>query len=123
MSEPWFDFDLLESGGFGLRTLKAGEKLFLAGEEGNEMYIVKSGKVHIVASGVVVEHVGPQGIFGEMAMIDGSPRSATAIAAEDTALAPVDRTTFLYMVKQNPEFALQVLQMLTARIRQMNEYI
>lgn len=123
MSEAWFDFDLLEKGGFALKSHRQGEKIFLAGDEGEEMYIVKSGKVHIIASGVVVEHVGPQGIFGEMAMIDGSPRSATAVAAEDTELAPVDRTTFLYMVKENPEFALQVLQMLTARIRQMNEYI
>jgi CRP/FNR family transcriptional regulator, cyclic AMP receptor protein len=123
MSDAWFDFDLLESGGFSLQSFGEGEKIFLAGDEGAEMFVVKSGKVHIIASGVVVEHIGPQGIFGEMAMIDGSPRSATAVAVEETEIAPVDRSTFLYMVKQNPEFALQVLQMLTVRIRQMNEYI
>lgn len=123
MTKAWFDFDLLEQGGFQLRAIPADEKIFLAGEDGREMYVVKSGKVHIIAGGVVVEHIEPNGIFGEMALIDGSARSATAKAAEPTEIAPIDRETFVYLVQKNPEFALEVMQLLTKRIRQMNEYI
>lgn len=123
MDKPWFDFDVLEKGGFQLRTFTPDEKIFLAGDAGSEMYVVKSGKVHIIAGGVVVEHIDAHGIFGEMSLIDGSPRSATAKAAEQTELAPIDRETFVYLVQKNPEFALDVMQLLTRRIRQMNEYI
>lgn len=123
MSKAWFDFDLLEQGGFKLRSFAADEKIFLAGDPGTEMFVVKSGVVHIIAGGVVVEHIEVNGIFGEMALIDGSPRSATAKAAEATEIAPIDRETFVYLVQKNPEFALEVMQLLTKRIRQMNEYI
>jgi CRP/FNR family cyclic AMP-dependent transcriptional regulator len=68
----------------------------------------------------VLESVGPNGIFGEMALIDGSPRSATAVAAEPTEVAPIDRAAFAHLVRQNPDFALQVLRLLAARLRQMN---
>lgn len=123
MSKAWFDFDMLEQGGFKLRSFDADEKIFLAGDAGAEMFVVKTGKVHIIAGGVVVEHIEAHGIFGEMALIDGSPRSATAKAAEHTEVAPIDRETFVYLVQKNPEFAFDVMQLLTKRIRQMNEYI
>lgn len=123
MNNAWFDFDVLEEGGFKLRTFAPEEKIFLAGDPGAEMFVVKSGRVHIIAGGVVVEHIEAHGIFGEMALIDGSPRSATAKAAEQTHVAPIDRETFVYLVQKNPEFALDVMQLLTKRIRQMNAYI
>lgn len=123
MDKAWFDFDLLEQGGFKLRSFDSDEKIFLSGDPGSEMFVVKSGKVHIIAGGVVVEHIEANGIFGEMTLIDGSPRSATAKAAEPTEVAPVDRDTFVYLVQKNPDFALEVMRLLTARIRQMNEYI
>lgn len=123
MSKAWFDFDMLEEGGFKLRSFAADEKIFLAGDQGSEMFVVKSGKVHIIAAGAVVEHIEANGLFGEMTLIDGSPRSATAKAAEATEVAPVDRETFVYLVQKNPDFALEVMQLLTKRIRQMNEYL
>lgn len=123
MSKAWFDFDLLDEGGFKLRSFSVDEKIFLAGDPGSEMYVVKTGKVHIIAGGAVVEHIEANGVFGEMALIDGSPRSATAKAAEATEVAPVDKETFVYLVQKNPDFALEVMQLLTKRIRQMNEYL
>ena len=123
MTKAWFDFELLEKGGFKLRSFETDEIIFLSGDEGSEMFVVKSGKVHIIAGGVIVEHIEANGIFGEMTLIDGSPRSATAKAAEKTDVAPIDRETFVYLVQKTPDFALNIMQLLTHRIRQMNEYI
>ncbi len=85
------------------------------------MYVVRSGRVNIVASGTILENVGPNGIFGEMSLLDGSPRSATAVAQEPTEVAVIDERAFLYMVEQNPRLALQLLRRLAERLRRMNQ--
>lgn len=121
MTAPPIDFGFLTRIGFPLRSYAAGEKVFVRDEEGDAMYAVRSGRVNIVALGTVVESIGPDGIFGEMALIDGSPRSATAVAAEPTEVAPINKKAFLHLVQQNPDFALQVMRLLVSRLRQMNE--
>ena len=120
MTEAWLDFSLLTRAGFPLRSYAAGEKIFLQDDEGGSMYVVRSGRVSIMTYGTVLESVGPNGMFGEMALIDGSPRSATAVAAEPTEVAPIDRSAFAHLVRQDPDFALRVMRLLAARIRQMN---
>jgi CRP/FNR family cyclic AMP-dependent transcriptional regulator len=120
MTEAWLDFSLLTGAGFPLQRFAAGDRIFVQDDEGDCMYVVRSGKVSITTYGTVLESVGPNGIFGEMALIDGSPRSATAVAAEPTEVAPIDRAAFAHLVRQNPDFALQVLRLLAARLRQMN---
>ena len=60
-------------------------------------------------------------MFGEMALIDGSPRSATAVASEACELAPIDKAAFAHLVRQDPDFALRVMRLLAQRLRQMNE--
>jgi CRP/FNR family cyclic AMP-dependent transcriptional regulator len=121
MPEPAFDFDLLARGGFPLRRFAANEKIFVQDDDGQCMYVVRSGKVGITAGGVVLETVGPNGTFGEMALIDGSARSATAIAREPTEVAEINERAFLYLVEKNPAFALDVMRRLAARLRRMNE--
>jgi CRP-like cAMP-binding protein len=111
---------LLTRAGFPLQRFAAGEKVFVQDDEGSAMYVVRSGRVNITTYGTVLESIGPNGMFGEMALIDGSPRSATAVAAEPTEVAPIDKTAFAHLVKQDPEFALRVMRMLAARLRQMN---
>lgn len=118
---PNFDFSLLARNGVELQTFQAGDKIFVSEDDATLMYVVRAGKVNIMASGVVLESIGPGGLFGEMALIDGSPRSATAIAVEVTEVAPIDRQAFLFMVRQSPDFALEVMSVLAARIRRMNE--
>jgi CRP-like cAMP-binding protein len=120
MTEAWLDFSLLTRAGFPLRRYAAGEKIFVQDDEGSSMYVVRSGRVSIMTYGTVLESVGPNGMFGEMALIDGSPRSATAVAAEPTEVAPIDRKAFAHLVRQDPDFALRVMRLLAARIRQMN---
>ena len=116
-----FDFGLLSQGNIPLRAVAAYERIFLAGEKGSEMFIVRSGKVSIKAGGMVLETVGPGGLFGEMSLIDGSPRSATAIAIEPCEIAVVGRGGFLSLVQKSPQFALTVMQLMAKRIRRTNE--
>ncbi len=120
MAEAWLDFSLLTRAGFPLQRFAAGDRIFVQDDEGSWMYVVRTGKVNITTYGTVLESVGPNGIFGEMALIDGSPRSATAVASEPTQVAPIDRAAFAHLVRQDPDFALQVMRLLAARIRQMN---
>ncbi len=67
----------------------------------------------------MLESVGPGGMFGEMALIDGGPRAAAALAAEATEVAVVDKATFHALVREEPDFALGVMRLLAERIRRM----
>jgi CRP/FNR family cyclic AMP-dependent transcriptional regulator len=120
MAEAWLDFALLTQAGFPLVRYEAGERIFIQDDDGNCMYVVRSGRVNITMHGAVLENVGPNGIFGEMALIDGSPRSATAVTAERTELAPIDKRAFDHLVRQNPDFALRIMRLLVQRLRQTN---
>ncbi len=116
-----FDFSLLTQGSIPLKAYEADAKIFLAGESGSEMFIVRTGKVAIKAGGMIVENVGPGGVFGEMSLIDGSPRSATAVAAEPSEIAVIGKDGFRALVQKSPEFALTVMQIMARRIRRTNE--
>ncbi len=76
--------------------------------------------MEIRVGGKVVEVVGVDGFFGEMALIDGGLRSATAIAKENCGLIPINEKQFLFMVEETPFFALHVMRTLTARLRQVD---
>jgi CRP/FNR family transcriptional regulator, cyclic AMP receptor protein len=97
----------------------AGETIFSTNETGELMYIVLSGEVHVWYAGRLLSNVGPQGIFGEMALIDKRPRSATAIAHTDVELAAVDQRRFLFLVHETPLFAIQVMRVMSERMRVM----
>ena len=58
-----------------------------------------------------------------MALIDGAPRSATAVANEACELVRIDRDAFRQLVRQNPDFALEVMHVMAKRLRQMNESV
>lgn len=119
MTAAPIDFALLDANAF--QTFSAGEKIFLEDEPGRAMYIVRSGRVDIITYGTVLENVGANGIFGEMALIDDGPRSAAAIASVDTEVAALDKAQFLELVRQHPQFALTVMKLLAVRLRRMNK--
>jgi CRP-like cAMP-binding protein len=99
------------------RELPAGSVIFDDGDEGEEMFGVISGKVELrLHNGEVIE-LGPDDCFGEMAIVDRSPRSATAVTTEPTTLAVIDRRRFLFLVHETPTFALQVMAGLAAHLR------
>jgi len=92
------------------------------GEGGVFMYVVLEGRVSISIKGKVVDRIGPGGVFGEMALVDQSPRAATATAEADSELLSINRNDFLNLVKSNPVFAVSLLKALTDRLRYMTSH-
>ena len=101
-------------------TYAAGDIIFSQGDEGHEMFVVVEGEVEIVLDGVVVQTLVDGEFFGEMSMIDKSPRSATAVAKTNCRLAKVDEKRFSFLIQQTPFFALQVMRGLADRLRSAN---
>ena len=99
------------------REIPAGTVIFEEGTTGQEMFGVITGKVELRMRDGRVFTLGPDESFGEMAIVDQSPRSGTAIAVEDTTLAVIDRRRFLFLVHETPTFALQVMGSLAERLR------
>jgi CRP-like cAMP-binding protein len=99
--------------------------VFNENSPGKEMFIVFSGKINLYKerqdNRILLATVHPGDFFGEMSLVDNSPRSATAIAAEDTRLIVLDEAKFLYLVRQQPEFALVIMQKLCESLRWMTE--
>ena len=100
-----------------VETFDAGQTVFGAGDEGHCMYVVQAGEVDVFVNGQLIETIGPGGIFGEMALIDKSPRSATLVARTDCRLVPIDEARFMQHVHRTPFFALQVMRIMTVRLR------
>ena len=101
--------------------LAAGKTLFKEGESAEVMYVLLEGKVDVVVGGTVVESAEAGTVLGEMAVIDRSPRSATAIARTPCRLVSVTATQFDALVHETPEFARLVMQVLSGRLRRMNQ--
>lgn len=99
----------------------SGTSVFNEGESGDKMYVVKEGEVELSVHGKLIVRVGKGGIFGEMALIDNKPRSATARAKADCELVPINEERFLEFVHQKPGFALEVMKVLVERLRLMDE--
>jgi CRP-like cAMP-binding protein len=104
-----------------LLSFSAGQVIFSEGDPGDVMYGVAAGEVDILVQGNLVETASPGTIFGEMALVDDSPRSATAVAKSDCSLATIDERRFLYMVENTPFFALQVMRRMASRLRRLDE--
>jgi CRP-like cAMP-binding protein len=102
------------------REVPAGTVIFEAGSVGDEMFGVVSGKVELRMPDGRVFTLGPDESFGEMGVVDSSPRSATAIATEDCSLAVIDKRRFLFLVGETPTFALQVMANMAERLRGTN---
>ena len=112
-------------------SFTSGEVIFRAGDPGDNMYVVRSGEVEIelngkvietVASGgFVIETVASGGFFGEMALIDGSPRVATCRAKTNCEVATINEKNFVLLVDEMPYFALFVMRTLVHRLRLMDQ--
>lgn len=114
------DFGLLSSSGARLRSFKAGETIFKEGDRGDEMFVIQSGQVEIRHGNRLLETVPEKSIFGEMALIDDGPRSATVVAITDVTVVPVSEKQFLFLVRETPFFALNVMRTLVRRLRAAN---
>jgi AraC-like DNA-binding protein len=96
-------FSLLTGNSIETRLVRAGGIIFREGEQANELFVIKSGYVRIQVGNKTMADLAPDTIFGEMALIDNEPRSATATALTDVELVPVSEKQFLFLVSQTPE--------------------
>jgi CRP/FNR family cyclic AMP-dependent transcriptional regulator len=99
--------------------------IFEEGSTGRELYVVLDGKIDIVkdsgATRTTIVTLGKGEFFGEMAVIDGSSRSATAVAAAPkTKVMRINHARFVYLVSQQPAFALMIMDALSKRLRASN---
>lgn len=113
--------ELLASAGALTVSFRPGDTIFEAGDAPDKMYVVLSGEVEIQLKGTPIETVGKGDTFGEMALIDGSPRSATVVAKTSCEVAAINKKTFVLLVDEMPYFALFVMGNMVNRLRAMNE--
>ena len=100
--------------------LASGDFLFREGEKGEKMYVLLEGEMEILLGDFVLETTGPGALIGEKALIDDSPRTASAVAKSPCRLAEIDRRRFHFLVQQTPHFATHVMKTLADRLRRMN---
>lgn len=111
-----------------VREVKSGTVLFHAGDSGDAMYLIESGRVRISLrdedkEDVTLAELAGGDFFGEMALIDGKQRSADARVSENARLAILARDTFLSFVRNNPDVALEMLSAVTTRLRRTDDLL
>jgi CRP/FNR family transcriptional regulator, cyclic AMP receptor protein len=107
---------------------RGGTVLFHLGDKGDAMYLIESGRVRIhvedsTGHEVTLAEMAGGDFFGEMALLDGNPRSADATVIEDARLAILSRDEFLSFVRRNPNVALEMLSAITHRLRLTDELL
>ncbi|HNS39753.1 MAG: Crp/Fnr family transcriptional regulator [Anaerolineae bacterium] len=108
-----------------IRRFAANQTIFHLGDPGGLLYVINYGKVkinHTTREGreIMLAILGQGDFFGELALIDEAPRSATAVALEPTETWTLHRDEFIRYLQDNPEFALHVLKTLAGHIRRLN---
>jgi CRP/FNR family cyclic AMP-dependent transcriptional regulator len=107
------------------RTFKAGTMIFAQGDSGSSLYIVDSGDVNIHLPGEASRRISLKDIargeyFGELALFDEKPRSASALATTDAVLFELQRTTLAQYLERRPAAAMAILRTLSERLRETN---
>lgn len=109
-------------------SVAEGRVIFNEGDEGGQMYVIIDGEVEIVKrtsleTSKTLTTLKKGDIFGEMALIDAMPRSATAIAKKNGKLLVMDESLFYSLAKNNADFSFKMIKVLSERIRKSNETI
>lgn len=120
MHEEQIDFQVVTRHNPAL-TVQEGDVIFEKDDPADMLYVLKSGEVEIRLGNRLLEKVTSGGIFGEMAIIDGGTRSATAIAVTDAEIVPLDRKQVVFLIGQLPYFAVNIMKVMARRLRTTNE--
>jgi CRP/FNR family cyclic AMP-dependent transcriptional regulator len=104
-------------------TFPAGEVIFKEDETGDKAFVVIEGEVDLTYHGHLLETVTSGGLLGEMALLDYQTRSATATAKTEVKMVSIDRSRFVFMVQETPMFALEVMKVMSERLRHEHEKI
>jgi CRP-like cAMP-binding protein len=107
------------------RRANTGAVIFRKGDPGNALYGIRSGTVKIAVASVDVRETAfnllyPGDIFGEIALLDGHPRTADAFAADDCELMVIERRDFTASTNSAPKVAMKLIEILTARLRDIS---
>lgn len=110
------------------RELAAGQMLFSKGDPGDALYGVISGRIRISAGApsgkeVVLNTIEAGQVFGEIALLDGQPRTADAVAAVNSELMRIQRRDFIHYMESEPRLATHLLEMLCQRVRATSELV
>jgi CRP-like cAMP-binding protein len=110
------------------KILKRRDELFHKGDHGGEVYAVASGKLKVLTTSaegddVVFSILGPGEVFGEVALLGATPRTATVSAIEDCRLLVIDRRDFTSFLRTNPEVSAKLLAVLAIRLKRVSEFV
>jgi CRP/FNR family transcriptional regulator, cyclic AMP receptor protein len=100
-----------------VQVVEPGHVVFDQGDSGGEMFAVLDGVVELRRDGELIHTAEKGDVFGEMALIDDSPRSARAQAVSEARVVAVDRKRFMFLVQEHPTFALQVMASMADKLR------
>jgi CRP-like cAMP-binding protein len=103
------------------RTFPAGEEIAVEGHEGVGFFLIDSGTARVVLGGEEIRMLGPDDYFGEIALIDRGPRSATVVADTELQCQGLSAWAFRPLVEQHAEIAWPVLETLVARLREAEQ--
>ncbi len=111
-----------------MHTYHRGQLIFQEGEEGNALFIVISGRVKVClydeeGREYVLDVIGKDGFFGELALIDELPRSANILAMETCDLLIIRRNDFMRLLMENPSISINILKVMAGRLRAADERI
>ena len=111
-----------------IRKVKKGIVLFRKGDTGSTLYAVCGGSVRISVPSeegqdAIFNVIPSGGLFGEIALLDGGARTADAVAIEDSELMVIDRRDFIPMVRENPDVAMKLIELVCGRLRRTSEQV
>jgi len=99
------------------KSVDAGKKLVTKGERGTGFYLIIEGAADVIADGVKLASFGEGDFFGELAVIDGAPRTADVVATEKTTCVVVSQWAMRSLISSHSEIALSILEELVERLR------
>ena len=116
------------AGSMDLRLAAKDDILFHQGDAGDSLFVVHTGMVELFVKDhagqeISLHHVGPRDAFGELSLLDGRPRTATARVAEDAELMILGRTELLALVRKTPDMALDILSHMSQETRRADELL
>ena len=104
-----------------IKTVPAGVTLFKAGDPADFVYILVDGQANLLVGKTVVEVAVRGNLLGEVALIDGKPRSATVVTRTQCRVLPIDAARFHALMRELPEFSDYVMNAMAERMRRMND--
>ncbi len=112
----------------GTRHFDKGETIFSFGDAGDTVYIIHSGRVEVYVQNfegekIILRENEKGDVFGDISLLDGGPRTATAVAVEDTEVMSLDRDQLLELIQKHPHAALDLLTVMGRRLRATNELL